>query len=42
MVVSDVLLGHEATGLSTDDGRVNGVVVRTPGDEELTITGITP
>ncbi len=36
---ADVLLGHEATGLTADEGQVNGVVVRTPDDEERTITG---
>lgn len=36
-----VLLGHEATGLTTDEGQVNGVVVQTPDGEELTITGDT-
>ena len=36
---ADVLLGHEATQLTTDEGQVNGVVVRAPGGEELTITG---
>ncbi|HEX5849436.1 MAG TPA: FAD-binding protein [Rubrobacter sp.] len=38
---ADVLLGHEAPRLTVDDGRVNGVVVRTPRSEELTIEGDT-
>lgn len=36
---ADVLWGHEATGLTLDDGgRVGGVVVREPGGRQRTIT----
>jgi tricarballylate dehydrogenase len=36
---ADVLYGHEATGLTLDDeGRMGGVVVRKPDDEQRTIS----